>query len=82
MNFNQYYYICSYLESELNIKPNNDITIFRSRKYITTQDTQETTTDTETPKEFQTTLKEDIICIINTIAIIFIITALIYMFIL
>lgn len=42
MNFNQYYYICSYLESELNIKPNNDITIFRSRKYITTQDTQET----------------------------------------
>lgn len=82
MNFNQYYYICSYLESELNIKPNNDITIFRSRKYITTQDTQETTTDTETPKEYKTTLKQDIICIINTIAIIFIITALIYMFIL
>lgn len=61
MNFNQYYYICSYLESELNIKPNNDITIFRSRKYITTQDTQETTTDTETPKEYKTTLKQDII---------------------
>lgn len=57
MNFDQYYYICSYLESQLNIKPNNDITIFRSRKYITTQDTQETT---EEPKEFKTTLKEDI----------------------
>ena len=79
MNFDQYYYICSYLESQLNIKPNNDITIFRSRKYITTQDTQETT---EEPKEFKTTLKEDIICIINTILIIIIIIGLIYIFIL
>lgn len=51
-------------------------------KKRTTQDTQETTTDTETPKEYKTTLKQDIICIINTIGIIFIITALIYMFIL
>ena len=78
MNFDQYYYICSYLESQLNIKPNNDITIFRSRKYITTQDTQETT---EEPKEFKTTLKEDIICIINTILIIIIIIGLIYIYI-
>lgn len=70
MNFNQYYYICSYLESVLNIKQ------------VTEPETIYTnTTDTEPIKQYQTTLKEDIICIINTIAIIFIITALIYMFI-
>lgn len=79
MNFNQYYYICSYLESQLNIKPNNDITIFRSRKYITTQDTQETT---DTTKQYQPTTKDNIICIINTILIIIIIIGLIYIFIL
>lgn len=71
MNFNQYYYICSYLESVLNIKQ------------LTEPETIYTNTETtEDPKEFKTTLKEDIICIINTIAIIFIITALIHMFIL
>lgn len=42
-----------------------------------TQDTQETT---EEPKEFKTTLKEDIICIINTILIIIIIIGLIYIY--
>lgn len=73
MNFDQYYYICSYLESQLNIKPNNDITIFRSRKYITTQDTQETT---DTTKQYQPTTKDNIICIINTILIIIIIIGL------
>lgn len=70
MNFNQYYYICSYLESVLNIK-----------QVIEPETIYTNTTDTETPKEYKTTLKEDIICIINTIGIIFIITALIYMFI-
>lgn len=70
MNFNQYYYICSYLESVLNIKQ------------VTEPETIYTdTTITEEPTEYKTTIKEDIIYIINTIAIIFIITALIYMFI-
>ena len=68
MNFNQYYYICSYLESVLNIK-----------QVIEPETIYTNTTDTETPKEYKTTLKEDIICIINTILIIFIITAIIYM---
>ncbi len=67
MNFNQYYYICSYLESVLNIKQ----VIEPETIYINTTDTES--------KEFKTTLKEDIICIINTILIIFIITAIIYM---
>lgn len=68
MNFNQYYYICSYLESVLNIKQ------------VTEPETIYTdTTTTEEQKEYKTTLKEDIICIINTILIIFIITAIIYM---
>lgn len=71
MNFNQYYYICSYLESVLNIKQ-----VIEPETIYTN-----TTTDTEPIKQYQTTLKEDVICIINTIAIIFIITALIYMFI-
>ena len=73
MNFNQYYYICSYLESVLNIKQ----VIEPETIYTNTTDTE----TTEEPKEYKTTLKEDIICIINTILIIFIITALIYMFI-
>lgn len=68
MNFNQYYYICSYLESVLNIKQ----VIEPETIYINTETTEE-------PKEFKTTLKEDLICIINTILIIFIITAIIYM---
>lgn len=68
MNFNQYYYICSYLESVLNIKQ------------VTEPETIYTNTETtKEPKEFKTTLKEDVICIINTILIIFIITAIIYM---
>lgn len=68
MNFNQYYYICSYLESVLNIK-----------QAIEPETIYTNTTTTEEPTEYKTTLKEDIICIINTILIIFIITAIIYM---
>lgn len=68
MNFNQYYYICSYLESVLNIKQ------------VTEPETIYTnTTITEEPEEYKTTIKEDIICIINTILIIIIITLIIYM---
>lgn len=68
MNFNQYYYICSYLESVLNIKQ------------VTEPETIYTdTTITEEPTEYKTTIKEDIICIINTILIIIIITLIIYM---
>ena len=62
MNFNQYYYICSYLESVLNIKQ------------VTEPETIYTDTTTEEPEEYKTTIKEDIICIINTILIIIIIT--------
>lgn len=76
MNFDQYYYICSYLESQLNIKPNNDITIFRSRKYITTQDTQETT---EEPNNNE---HSTIRIIIGTLLYIILIIGLIYIFIL
>lgn len=67
MNFNQYYYICSYLESVLNIK-----------QLIEPETIYTNTTDTETPKEYKTTIKEDIICIINTILIIVIIITIIY----
>lgn len=67
MNFNQYYYICSYLESVLNIKQ------------VTEPETIYTDTTTEEPEEYKTTIKEDIICIINTILIIVIITLTIYM---
>ena len=74
MNFNQYYYICSYLESVLNIKQ----VIEPETIYTNTTDTE----TTEEPKEFKTTLKEDIICIINTILIIIIIIGLIYIIIL
>lgn len=71
MNFNQYYYICSYLESVLNIKQVTEPeTIYAD------------TTTTEEPTEYKTTIKEDIICIINTILIIIIIIGLIYIFIL
>lgn len=71
MNFNQYYYICSYLESVLNIKQ------------VTEPETIYTNTaTTEEPEEYKTTIKEDIICIINTILIIIIIIGLIYIFIL
>lgn len=67
MNFNQYYYICSYLESVLNIKQ------------VTEPETIYTnTTITEEPTEYKTTIKEDIICIINTILIIVIIITIIY----
>lgn len=66
MNFNQYYYICSYLESVLNIKQ------------VTEPETIYTDTTTEEPTEYKTTLKEDIICIINTILIIVIIITIIY----
>lgn len=67
MNFNQYYYICSYLESVLNIKQ------------VTEPETIYTdTTITEEPTEYKTTLKEDIICIINTVLIIVIIITIIY----
>lgn len=66
MNFNQYYYICSYLESVLNIKQ------------VTEPETIYTDTTTEEPTEYKTTIKEDIICIINTILIIFIIITIIY----
>lgn len=67
MNFNQYYYICSYLESVLNIKQ------------VTEPETIYTnTTTTEEPEEYKTTIKEDIICIINTILIIVIIITIIY----
>lgn len=67
MNFNQYYYICSYLESVLNIKQ------------VTEPETIYTnTTITEEPEEYKTTIKEDIICIINTILIIVIIITIIY----
>lgn len=76
MNFDQYYYICSYLESQLNIKPNNDITIFRSRKYITPQDTQETT---EEPNNNE---HSTIRIIIGTLLYIILIIGLIYIFIL
>ena len=68
MNFNQYYYICSYLESVLNIK-----------QVIEPETIYADTETTEEPTEYKTTIKEDIICIINTILIIFIITAIIYM---
>jgi len=61
MNFNQYYYICSYLESVLNIKQ------------VTEPETIYTDTTTEEPEEHKTTIKEDIICIINTVLIIVII---------
>lgn len=74
MNFNQYYYICSYLESVLNIKQ----AIEPETIYTNTTDTE----TTEEPKQFKTTLKEDIICIINTILIIITIIGLIYIFIL
>lgn len=67
MNFNQYYYICSYLESVLNIKQ------------VTEPETIYTnTTITEEPEEYKTTIKEDIICIINTILITVIIITIIY----
>lgn len=67
MNFNQYYYMCSYLESVLNIKQ------------VTEPETIYTnTTITEEPEEYKTTIKEDIICIINTILIIVIIITIIY----
>ena len=67
MNFNQYYYICSYLESVLNIKQ------------VTEPETIYTdTTITEEPTEYKTTIKEDIICIINTILIIVIIITIFY----
>lgn len=67
MNFNQYYYICSYLESVLNIKQ------------VTEPETIYTnTTITEEPEEYKTTIKEDVICIINTILIIVIIITIIY----
>ena len=67
MNFNQYYYICSYLESVLNIKQ------------VTEPETIYTdTTTTEEPTEYKTTIKEDIICIINTVLIIVIIITIIY----
>lgn len=67
MNFNQYYYICSYLESVLNIKQVTEPeTIYAD------------TTITEEPTEYKTTIKEDIICIINTILITAIIITIIY----
>lgn len=66
MNFNQYYYICSYLESVLNIKQ------------VTEPETIYTNTTTEEPEEYKTTIKEDTICIINTILIIVIIITIIY----
>ena len=67
MNFNQYYYICSYLESVLNIKQ------------VTEPETIYTnTTITEEPTEYKTTIKEDIICIINTVLITVIIITIIY----
>ena len=67
MNFNQYYYICSYLESVLNIKQ------------VTEPETIYTnTTITEEPEEYKTTIKEGVICIINTILIIVIIITIIY----
>lgn len=66
MNFNQYYYICSYLESVLNIKQ------------VTEPETIYTDTTTEEPTEYKTTIKEDIICIINTILITAIIITIIY----
>ena len=67
MNFNQYYYICSYLESVLNIKQ------------VTEPETIYTnTTTTEEPEEYKTTIKEDIICIINTVLITVIIITIIY----
>lgn len=67
MNFNQYYYICSYLESVLNIKQ------------VTEPETIYTdTTITEEPEEYKTTIKEDIICIINTVLIIVIIITITY----
>lgn len=66
MNFNQYYYICSYLESVLNIKQ------------VTEPETIYTDTTTEEPTEYKTTIKEDIICIINTVLITVIIITIIY----
>lgn len=66
MNFNQYYYICSYLESVLNIKQ------------VTEPETIYTDTTTEEPTEHKTTIKEDIICIINTILILVIIITISY----
>ena len=66
MNFNQYYYICSYLESVLNIKQ------------VIEPETIYTDTTTEEPEEYKTTIKEDIICIINTVLIIVIIITIIY----
>ena len=65
MNFNQYYYICSYLESVLNIKQ------------VTEPETIYTDTTTEEP-EYKTTIKEDIICIINTVLITVIIITITY----
>lgn len=73
MNFNQYYYICSYLESVLNIKQVTEPETI----YTNTTDTE----TTDTTKQYHPTTKDNIICIINTILIIFIITAIIYMFI-
>ena len=62
-------------------------TITRSLQYLEAESVnpnyvEEVEETTEEPKEFKTTLKEDIICIINTILIIIIIIGLIYIFIL
>lgn len=71
MNFNQYYYICSYLESVLNIK-----------QVIEPETIYTNTTDTETTKEPNNNEHSTIRIIIGTLLYIILIIGLIYIIIL
>lgn len=71
MNFNQYYYICSYLESVLNIK-----------QVIEPEIIYTNTTDTETTEEPNNNEHNTIRIIIGTLLYIILIIGLIYIFIL
>lgn len=71
MNFNQYYYICSYLESVLNIK-----------QVIEPEIIYTNTTDTETTEEPNNNEHSTIRIIIGTLLYIILIIGLIYIFIL
>lgn len=71
MNFNQYYYICSYLESVLNIK-----------QVIEPETIYTNTTDAETTEEPNNNEHSTIRIIIGTLLYIILIIGLIYMIIL
>lgn len=71
MNFNQYYYICSYLESVLNIK-----------QVIEPETIYTNTTDTETTEEPNNNEYSTIRIIIGTLLYIILIIGLIYIIIL